>query len=181
MRANAQIHHTHLTRVAAELSPRLLRQRLTRGNEIITLASASGRDGRVRNYLDQRAQRLRSAWQLLNAYSYRKVLERGFASFAMVRDTRCGRLPRWAAACGSISSFRWPVGATVRRRTDDTAGRRVKAANARRRARFRRAGQSFRLLIVAEGFACAAKRLCWPTSPAMGGRICSIAMIDPRR
>jgi exodeoxyribonuclease VII large subunit len=82
LRANAQIHHTHLTRVAAKLSPRLLRQRLTRGSEIVTTLGERAKRAR-RTYLEQRAQRLRSAWQLLNAYSYRKVLERGFA---LVRD-----------------------------------------------------------------------------------------------
>jgi exodeoxyribonuclease VII large subunit len=82
LRANAQIHHTHLTRVAANLSPRLLRQRLTRGNEIV--AGFGERAQRARRaYLAQRAHRLGSAWQLLNAYSYRKVLERGYT---LVRD-----------------------------------------------------------------------------------------------
>jgi exodeoxyribonuclease VII large subunit len=95
LRANAQIHHTHLTRVAAKLSPRLLRQRLTRGNEIVI--SLRERAKRARHtYLEQRTQRLRSAWQLLNAYSYRKVLERGFA---LVRDGE-GRPLRSAAAVG---------------------------------------------------------------------------------
>jgi exodeoxyribonuclease VII large subunit len=95
LRANAQIHHTHLTRVAAKLSPRLLRQRLTRGNEIVMSLGERSRRAR-RTYLDQRAQRLRSAWQLLNAYSYRKVLERGFA---LVRDG-AGHPLRSAAAVG---------------------------------------------------------------------------------
>jgi exodeoxyribonuclease VII large subunit len=71
----------------------LLRQRLTRGNEIV--ASLGERSQRARRtYLAQRAQRLRSAWQLLNAYSYRKVLERGFA---LVRD-EAGHPLRLAAA-----------------------------------------------------------------------------------
>jgi exodeoxyribonuclease VII large subunit len=96
LRANAQIHHTHLTRVAAKLSPRLLRQRLTRGNEIISSLGERSKRAR-RTYLDQRAQRLRSAWQLLNAYSYRKVLERGFT---LVRDGE-GRPLRSATAVGA--------------------------------------------------------------------------------
>jgi exodeoxyribonuclease VII large subunit len=95
LRANAQIHHTHLTRVAAKLSPRLLRQRLTRGNEVVVSLAERSKRAR-RTYLDQRAQRLRSAWQLLNAYSYRKVLERGFA---LVRDD-AGHPLRSAAAVG---------------------------------------------------------------------------------
>ncbi|HEX9071674.1 MAG TPA: exodeoxyribonuclease VII large subunit [Pseudolabrys sp.] len=95
LRANAQIHHTHLTRVAAKLSPRLLRQRLTRSNEIVISLRERAKRAR-RTYLEQRTQRLRSAWQLLNAYSYRKVLERGFA---LVRDGE-GRPLRSAAAVG---------------------------------------------------------------------------------
>ncbi len=96
LRANAQIHHTHLTRVSAKLSPRLLRQRLTRGNEIVVSLGERSKRAR-RTYLDQRAQRLRSAWQLLNAYSYRKVLERGFA---LVRDGE-GHPLRSAASVGA--------------------------------------------------------------------------------
>ena len=80
--ANAQIHHRRLTRVSARLSPRLLRQRLTRGLEVVT--ALDGRRSRaVRVALDRRAQRLRSAGQLLAAFSYRGVLARGFA---LVRD-----------------------------------------------------------------------------------------------
>src|SRR5262249_50279041 len=70
------------TRVASRLSPLLLRQRLTRGNEVVATLGERARRAR-RTYLEQRAQRLRNVWQLLNAYSYRKVLERGFA---LVRD-----------------------------------------------------------------------------------------------
>jgi len=80
--ANARLHHNQLTRVAARLSPRLLRQRLTRGSEIVgTLDERRRRALRV--LLDRRDQRLRRAGQLLNAYSYRGVLGRGFA---LVRD-----------------------------------------------------------------------------------------------
>jgi exodeoxyribonuclease VII large subunit len=82
LRANAQIHHMQLTRVAAALSPRLLRQRLLRGREIAAALSERARRAE-RVTLDRRAQRLRSAGQLLNAYSYRGVLARGFA---LVRD-----------------------------------------------------------------------------------------------
>jgi exodeoxyribonuclease VII large subunit len=96
LRANAQMHHTHLTRVAAKLSPRLLRQRLTRGHEIVTALGERAKRAR-RTYLERRVQRLRIAWQLLNAYSYRKVLERGFA---LVRDGD-GLPLRTAAAVGA--------------------------------------------------------------------------------
>ena len=91
--ANAQIHHTQLTRAAARLSPRLLETRLRRGKEIIV-----GFDERrlraQRVYIDRRRQRLNSAGQLLAAFSYRGVLARGFA---LVRDGE-GRPLRSAAA-----------------------------------------------------------------------------------
>ena len=93
LHANAQLHRTHLTRAAARLTPRLLRARLTRGGEIV--AAFSERRARAyRVYLDRRVQRLRSAGQLLAAYSYRGVLARGFA---LVRDGD-GRPLRSAAA-----------------------------------------------------------------------------------
>jgi exodeoxyribonuclease VII large subunit len=94
--ANAQLHHNQLTRVAARLSPRLLRARLTRGSEILVTLDAR-RARALRVALDRRAQRLRSAGQLLNAYSYRGVLGRGFA---LVRDGE-GRPLRTAAAVAS--------------------------------------------------------------------------------
>lgn len=94
--ANAQIHHTQLTRVAAKLSPRLLRQRLARGSEI-TVAFGERARRAERVILDRRAQRLASVGQLLAAYSYRGVLARGFA---LVRD-RGGHPLRAAAAVAS--------------------------------------------------------------------------------
>jgi exodeoxyribonuclease VII large subunit len=82
LQANAQLHRTHLTRVAAPLTPRLLKLRLARSSEIVvTLGERSKRARRV--YLDKRTQRLKSAGQLLAAFSYRGVLARGFA---LVRD-----------------------------------------------------------------------------------------------
>jgi exodeoxyribonuclease VII large subunit len=93
LRANAQLHHNELTRVAARLAPRLLRQRLVRGKEMM-LAFDQRRVRTLRIALDHRAQRLRSTGQLLSAYSYRSVLGRGFA---LVRDNE-GRTLRAAAA-----------------------------------------------------------------------------------
>ena len=90
--ANAQIHHRQLTHVAARLSPRLLQARLTRGSEIV-VALDQRRARALRVALDRRAERLRGAGQLLNAYSYRGVLGRGFA---LVRDGE-GRPLRAAA------------------------------------------------------------------------------------
>jgi len=96
LRANAQIHHTQLTRAASRLSPRLLSYRIERCKE-----QTAGLGGRVqrgfRIFRDRRIQRLRSAGQLLAAYSYRGVLARGFT---LVRDSE-GRPLRSAAAVGA--------------------------------------------------------------------------------
>jgi exodeoxyribonuclease VII large subunit len=96
LRANAQIHHTHLTRVASRLSPRLLSHRIERCREQTT-AFGDRAHRAFRIFRDRRAERLRSAGQLLAAYSYRGVLARGFA---LVRDGD-GRPLRTAAAVGS--------------------------------------------------------------------------------
>jgi exodeoxyribonuclease VII large subunit len=96
LRANAQIHHTQLTRAASRLSPRLLAHRIERCRE--QTAAFGDRARRAFRILrDRRIARLRSAGQLLAAYSYRGVLARGFA---LVRDGD-GRPLRTAAAVGS--------------------------------------------------------------------------------
>jgi len=91
--ANAQLHHTQLTRVAARLSPRLLKLRLARSSEIVVALEQRGKRARE-NYLQRRWDRVRSAEQLLSAFSYQGVLKRGFA---LVRDGE-GRPVRTAAA-----------------------------------------------------------------------------------
>ncbi len=93
LRANAQIHHTHLTRAASRLSPRLLVHRIDRCKE---QTEAFGERARRAFAIvrDRRVQRLRSAAQLLTAYSYRGVLARGFA---LIRDGE-GRPLRTAAS-----------------------------------------------------------------------------------
>jgi exodeoxyribonuclease VII large subunit len=93
LRANTQLHHTQLTRVAPRLSPRLLKQRLARSSEIVVAAAKRGRLARE-NYLQWRWDRVRNAEQLLKAFSYQGVLGRGFA---LVRDG-AGRPLRAAAA-----------------------------------------------------------------------------------
>jgi exodeoxyribonuclease VII large subunit len=80
--ANAQIHHRQLTRVAARLTPRLLKQRLARSSEIVVSLGQRATRARV-NYLQRRGDRVARAGQLLKAFSYREVLKRGYA---LVRD-----------------------------------------------------------------------------------------------
>jgi len=82
LHANAQLHRTHLTRAAARLTPRLLKLRLARSSEIVVALDKRGRLAR-KNYLQRRWDRVRSAEQLLKAFSYQGVLARGFA---LVRD-----------------------------------------------------------------------------------------------
>lgn len=97
LRANAQLHRTQLTRASAKLSPRLLRHRLERGQEI---AGALGQRGAraFRVAFDRRTQRVQSAGQLLAAFSYRGVLARGFA---LVRDEAGAPLRSAAAVAAS--------------------------------------------------------------------------------
>ncbi len=111
LRANAQLHHTHFSRVAGRLAPQLLRSqverrrlrldaatqrlatalktyrynhlvRIERARERVT-ALAERAERSVWTLIDNRAARLDHAGQLLAAFSYRGVLSRGFA---LVRD-----------------------------------------------------------------------------------------------
>ena len=68
--------------MASRLSPRLLSHRIERCNEQTQNFSDRARRA-FRISQDRRGQRLRSAGQLLTAYSYKGVLSRGFA---LVRD-----------------------------------------------------------------------------------------------
>jgi exodeoxyribonuclease VII large subunit len=98
LRANAQIHHTHLTRAASRLSPRLLVHRIDRCKE---QTAAFGERARRAFAIarDRRVQRLRIAAQLLAAYSYRGVLARGFA---LVRDDEGHPLRTAASVSGGM-------------------------------------------------------------------------------
>ncbi len=96
LRANAQIHHTQLTSVAARLTPRLLKLRLARSSEIVVTLGQRGQRAQA-NYIERRWDRLRSAEQLLKAFSYQGVLARGFA---LVRDGEGHPLHSAAAVSG---------------------------------------------------------------------------------
>lgn len=96
LRANAHVHHQQFSRIAGRLSPGLLRTRLERCNVFVESFSARGQRAYA-TYLARRGDRVRSAGQLLNAFSYRGVLSRGFA---LVRDQK--GVPLRAAA--SIAS-----------------------------------------------------------------------------
>lgn len=131
LRANAQIHHTQLTRTASRLNTRLLGHRLARCNEQV--AAYGGRAHRAFAVCqERRAQRLRSAGQLLSAFSYRGVLARGYA---LVRDGD-GRPVRSAASVGSrtrldIEFSDGRIGAT----SDDSGAAATQPAPAKSRPR----------------------------------------------
>ena len=111
LRANAQLHHTQFSRVAGRLSPQLLgvqveRRRLrldaathrlstalktyrdtqltriSRGRDRVTTTAERSRRA-VLALIAAREARLDRSYQLLRAFSYQSVLERGFA---LVRD-----------------------------------------------------------------------------------------------
>ena len=112
LRANAQIHHTQFSRVASRLAPQLLRtnverrrirldactlrlgtalktyketqnNRISRARDrVIALAERSSRA--MAAMTTTRAARLERSYQLLRAFSYQSVLDRGFA---LVRDS----------------------------------------------------------------------------------------------
>jgi len=92
LRANAQLHHTQLSRIAARLSPQILRTRIGRCNEVLAALGQRG-ERAARVSLARRRDRLVSCGQLLTAYSYKDVLKRGYA---LVRDA--GGTPLHAAA-----------------------------------------------------------------------------------
>jgi exodeoxyribonuclease VII large subunit len=111
LRANAQIHHTQFSRVSGRLSPRLLRtlverrrerldacsqrlstalktyretqlNRVSRARDRITALADRGKRAMLAQ-IATRDARLERSYQLLRAFSYQSVLERGFA---LVRD-----------------------------------------------------------------------------------------------
>jgi exodeoxyribonuclease VII large subunit len=84
LRANAQVHHRQFERIAGRLSPQLLRTRLVRCREWMATLTQRGALSR-KVYFERRQNRLESADKLLNAFSYRAVLSRGFA---LVRDAK---------------------------------------------------------------------------------------------
>ncbi|MFG1372569.1 exodeoxyribonuclease VII large subunit [Xanthobacter oligotrophicus] len=95
LKANAAAHRLRLVAARARLSPEALKLRLERaGDRLETL------EGRLKRAFivarEQRAARLKSAGQLLDALSFKGVLSRGFA---LVRDAQ-GQPVRLAAGLG---------------------------------------------------------------------------------
>jgi exodeoxyribonuclease VII large subunit len=93
LNTNAHKHHQDFARLAGRLSLRLLTERTVQCRERVTLLSDRGARAH-KTSLARRWDRVTSAGQLLNAFSYRGVLKRGFA---LVRDA-AGQPLRAAAA-----------------------------------------------------------------------------------
>ena len=190
MRANAQVHHTHYSRVASRLAPQLLsntierrRERYNSLNQRLSaslVANAQAHRARIERYrervaafgersqratlalLRQHQARVERAERLLSAFSYREVLKRGFA---LVRDGEGHPLRAAASVSGGMAlDIEFADGRvaatanggpptaivqTVLRETtvvQTPAKPPAKAAPARRRRKFGRAGQSVRFL-----------------------------------
>lgn len=92
LRANAHVHHQQLSRLTGRLSPQLLRTRIERCHQFLDTFYTRGQRA-FATYLTRRADRVGTAGQLLNAFSYRGVLSRGFA---LIRDPK--GIPLRAAA-----------------------------------------------------------------------------------
>jgi exodeoxyribonuclease VII large subunit len=92
LRANTHIYDRRLSAISGRLTPTTLRAQIDRANEKVQRLAASARRG-IGLHVQQRDTRLKYVSQLLNALSYKGVLDRGFA---LVRDA--DGLPLHAAA-----------------------------------------------------------------------------------
>lgn len=117
LRANAHVHRQQFSRLEGRLSPQLLRVRIDRCRELIrSFAQRGARAQQI--YLSRRNDRVQSLGKLLNAFSYKAVLARGYA---LVRDA--GGLPVRSAAAipaGAAIEIEFSDG-QVRARTEDKA------------------------------------------------------------
>jgi exodeoxyribonuclease VII large subunit len=82
LRANAHVYERRLSAIGGRLTVTTLRIQIERGKEKVARLAASARRA-AGLHVQQRDTRLRYVSQLLNALSYKGVLERGFA---LVRD-----------------------------------------------------------------------------------------------
>jgi exodeoxyribonuclease VII large subunit len=99
LRANAHLHHQQFARVAGRLSPQLLSARISRCRELV--ATFAGRGQRAhRVHLARCGDRVQGLGKLLNAYSYKGVLKRGYA---LVRDAAGSPLHSAAAVTAGMA------------------------------------------------------------------------------
>ena len=82
LRANAHVYERRLSAIGGRLTVTTLRSQIDRGKEkVVRLATSARRSAGL--HIQQRETRLKYVAQLLNALSYKGVLDRGFA---LVRD-----------------------------------------------------------------------------------------------
>ena len=169
LRANAQIHHTHLTRVASRLSPRLLSHRIDRGNERRSAFARRAKRGAPSGFFRIAA---RNACAVL-AIADGVFLSRG----ARARICPCPRRRRTPSALGRCRRrryaaryrvCRWPCGRDCRRRPCCAACRASQTAHARQWRGPWRAGQPVRLVASGEGFAGAGRTTMFGWTPKPG-------------
>jgi len=96
LRSNAHAYERRLSAIGGRLTVTTLRTQIERGKEKIERLTA-GAQRCARLHIQQRETRLRYVAQLLNALSYKGVLERGFA---LVRDAE-GQPLHAAASVGA--------------------------------------------------------------------------------
>jgi exodeoxyribonuclease VII large subunit len=96
LRANAHVYERQLSAIGGRLTVTTLRLQIERAHEKVTRL-ATGAERSARLHIQQRDTRLRYVGQLLNALSYKGVLQRGFA---LVRDD-AGQPLHTAAHVGS--------------------------------------------------------------------------------
>jgi exodeoxyribonuclease VII large subunit len=82
LRANAHVYERRLSAIGGRLTVTALRTQIDRGKEKVARLATSARRG-ADLHIQQRETRLKYVAQLLNALSYKGVLDRGFA---LVRD-----------------------------------------------------------------------------------------------
>ncbi len=129
LRANAHVYERRLSAIGGRLTVTALRAQIDRGKEKVARLAASARRG-ADLHIRQRETRLKYVAQLLNALSYKGVLDRGFA---LVRDEH-GQPLHAAAHVGSgqrlnIEFADGRIGATAD--DDDTTVAKPKAATAK--------------------------------------------------
>lgn len=128
LRANAHVYERRLSAVGGRLTVTTLRTQIERAKEKVARLAASARRG-AEQHVQQRKTRLGYVSQLLNALSYKGVLQRGFA---LVRDEH-GQPLHTAATIGSgqrlaIEFADGRIGATADGDSDGTSVAVPKAA-----------------------------------------------------
>ena len=112
LHANAQLHRTQLTRVAARLSPRLLKLRLARSSEIVVALAKRGKLAQRELSAAARGSPAQPPDNCSRRFPIAACSRAASRWCATARGIRCARPPPSPAACGWISNF--PTAASAR-------------------------------------------------------------------